>query len=125
MGWIISAVMAVWLLSACGDDDGTGPAGDCDPSATKVCMANSLFDPATLTVPAGTSVTWQNDDGLVHTTTSNPANPVGCPSWGHNVSGGDTSPGVDFATGGISCQYFCSIHATATTGAMRGTVTVQ
>ena len=64
------------LVVGC-SDDGTGPGEDCEPSATVVCMANTTFVPATLTVTAGTSVTWRNGDGLTHNTTSNPANPAG------------------------------------------------
>ena len=112
------------LVVGC-SDDGTGPGEDCEPSATVVCMANTTFVPATLTVTAGTSVTWRNGDGLTHNTTSNPANPAACPSWGHTVGLGSTSAAVAFPTGGVSCQYFCSLHATATTGTMRGTITVQ
>lgn len=121
----IGVLMLTALLAGCSDDDGSGPTGDCTPSATQVCMTGLTFDPATLTLAAGGSVTWANEDNTTHNTTSNPGNPAGCPSWGETVGLGGTSDPVQFSTGGISCQYFCSIHATATTGTMRGTITVQ
>jgi plastocyanin len=121
----IGILLLAGLLAGCSDDDGNGPSDDCSPSGTQVCMNSNSFDPSTLTITAGASVTWANGDGQTHNTTSNPGNPVGCPSWSETVGLGGTSDAVAFLTGGISCQYFCSIHATATTGAMRGTVTVQ
>jgi len=41
----------------------------------------------------GTTVTWQNADGVGHTTTSNPANPTACPTWDNTVAAGATAPG--------------------------------
>jgi plastocyanin len=114
-----------FVAAACGDDNG-GPSNNCTPSATQVCMVEGrLFNPATATVTAGTTLTWNNGNGETHNTTSNPANPAACPTWNHTVGIGGTSPGVQFATGGVTCQYFCSIHATATTGTMRGSIVVQ
>jgi len=115
------------LVLACGNDtSGTGTQGGCTPAATKVCMANILFNPSTLTVTRGTTVTWENADGILHEPTSNPSNPADCPTWDISVAGGGTSPGVVFnPSGAATCQYYCKIHATPTAGAMRGTITVQ
>ena len=115
------------LVFACGNDtSGSSNQVSCTPSATKVCMANTLFNPGTLTVTRGTTVTWENADGIGHTTTSNPSNPAACPAWDNAVAGGTTSPGVVFnPAAAVTCQYYCKIHATPTTGAMRGTITVQ
>src|SRR5512136_104525 len=47
----------------------TGPA----PSAASpntVLMSGMAFSPATITVSAGTTVTWKNNDGIAHTSTS-------------------------------------------------------
>ena len=120
----IGFLVMAGLLAGCSDDS-NGPSGDCSPSGTQVCMNADSFDPPTLTITAGASVTWANGDNTTHNTTSNPANPVGCPSWGETVGLDGISDAIQFPTGGISCQYFCSIHATATTGNMRGTITVQ
>jgi plastocyanin len=87
---------------------------------------NTSFNPASLTIARGTTVTWKNGDGITHTTTSNPSNPAGCPAWNNTVGASGTSAGVTFSpSAAVTCQYFCSIHATATTGAMRGSIIVQ
>src|SRR6266513_6298253 len=70
----LGAVGAV-LLAACGGSTspygGGGGGGGCMPTATKVCTTPSLqFNPATLTVAAGTMVTWENGGGGAHTVTS-------------------------------------------------------
>lgn len=68
-GWaLIGTVVAG---AACqGDVYGTA-GGGCIPTATRVCMENSAFDPPTLQVAPGTVVTWRNGDGVNHTVTSN------------------------------------------------------
>jgi plastocyanin len=38
--------------------------------ATTVVIANLAFDPAQVTIPTGTAVTWSNDDSVPHTVTS-------------------------------------------------------
>ena len=84
-------------------------------------MQNILFNPATLTVPKGTTVTWVNKDPVSHTTTSNPGSSQ---TWnsGFLNSGGMYS--VTLNTPG-TYAYYCMIHATPTSGAMRGTIVVQ
>ena len=123
---LLTASVGLVLAAACSDSTyGGGSGGGCTPTATKICMANTLFSPTTLTITVPTTVTWQNADGLPHTTTSNPSNPTGCPTWNNSVGAGQTSPGVTFATAGATCQYYCSVHATASTGAMRASIVVQ
>jgi len=123
------------MLAACGGGStspyggggGGGGGGSCTPSATKVCMANTLFNPTTLTVSSGATVSWQNADAFGHTATSNPSNPAGCPSWNVSVGAGTTSGGTALTASAtpVTCQYYCSIHATPTTGAMRASITIQ
>ncbi len=119
------ALGGIGLVAACGKEN-YGPSGSCTPTATKVCLANILFNPSTLTVTKGTTVTWQNADGFGHTTTSNPSNPAACPVWDNSVAAGATAPGVLFnPSSAVTCQYYCKIHATPTSGAMRATIMVQ
>src|SRR6266536_2624248 len=40
------------------------------PSNYKITMKNSAFSPASLTVVAGSSVTWMNDDTVIHAVTA-------------------------------------------------------
>jgi plastocyanin len=78
-----------------------------------VMIQNYSFMPATLTVPIGTTVTWTNMDGVVHTTTSDSG------AW----NSGPLNPGASFqhmfATPG-TFTYHCMIHPF-----MHGTIVVQ
>lgn len=122
----------VALLAACGGSTspyggGGGGGGNCTPTPTTICMANTLFNPATKTVSSGATVTWQNADAVGHTATSNPSNPAGCPTWDVSVGAGTTSGGtaLNASSTPVTCQYYCTIHATPTAGAMRASVTIQ
>src|SRR2546429_8140560 len=73
---LVSGVAGALLLVSCGSSTGTnygggGGGGGCTPSATMGCTANgSQFNPTTLTVAAGTTVSWPNGDGGAHTVPS-------------------------------------------------------
>jgi plastocyanin len=69
-----------------------------------VDISNYAFNPATLTVPVGTTVTWTNEDTAPHTVTSKSGGPLNSP----NLSKGD-SWSFTFTTPG-SYEYFCAIH---------------
>lgn len=120
-------VIALVSGAACGTSPYDGGPRACTPSATKICMAGTLFDPSTLPVISGTTVSWQNADATPHTATSNPANPTGCPSWNIAVAGGATSLGVALIASSrpVTCEYYCKFHATPTTGPMRASITIQ
>jgi plastocyanin len=80
-----------------------------------VVMGSSSFNPATLTVARGTTVTWRNDDSDIHTSTSD--NSV----W----DTGDMRTGVSsttvFNTPG-TFKFHCVYHRTM---GMVGTIIVQ
>lgn len=121
----VLVVAAAALLAACGDGDASGVDG-CTPGSGLVCMGDDFFDPATLTVASGASVRWRNGGERDHTVTSNPANPAGCPTFDTTARPGQTTSGVTFsAAAGTQCQYYCKLHATPTSGVMRGTIVVQ
>jgi len=69
----------------------------------QVTIDNFTFSPATLTVPSGTTVTWTNQDDMVHTVTE--AN-RGFSSQG--LETGDTYAHT-FTAPGIY-TYFCALH---------------
>ena len=76
-------------------------------------IAAFAFDPASVTVTAGDSVTWTNNDTTAHTATgANGAFDSG------SIAVGDTAS-VTFTTAG-SYNYICTIHPT-----MTGTVLVE
>ena len=76
--------------------------GDIRPDAT-VSIKNFSFQPPTLTVSAGTTVTWHNQDGTDHTITSDTGLfDSGVVNPGKKFSFGFDAPG--------SYSYHCSIH---------------
>lgn len=77
-------------------------------------MENISFQPDELTVPVGTAVTWTNQDGIAHTTTSDDA------VWDSGVLAGGGTFSFTFDEPG-SFEYFCSIHPAQ----MRATITVE
>jgi plastocyanin len=83
------------------------------PSPQLVRAVNFAFQPATLTVPVGTSVRFRNDDGDTHTFTSN----AGAFNSGNVGTGQSFS--FTFSTPG-TFAYHCNIHSS-----MRGVITVS
>jgi plastocyanin len=130
---LILACLALGLVAAgCGgdDDDGGGggggggtseqPAGGGGGGGTQVSMKNIQFSPKDLTVKAGETITFTNDEAIAHDV--------------HKTSG----PGADFASGpsgGMQegdtfeltldkpgkYEYVCDVHAPG----MAGTITVK
>jgi YVTN family beta-propeller protein len=81
-------------------------------STTTATISQFAFNPASLTVASGQSVTWTNSDPVQHTTTSD------TPGWNSGpLSAGDAFT-MTFATPG-TYAYHCSIHPF-----MHGTVIV-
>jgi len=125
------ATLAVIAVSmGCSSNDPTSGSGECTPTATRVCMVNSLFDPATLTIQRGSNVDWVNDDPIAHTTTSSPNNPAACGTWDTELeartSNSVATVRMNFSTNAaVTCAYYCKLHATPTSGTMRGTIVVQ
>lgn len=82
-------------------------------STNTVTIVNFVFSPSTLTVTKGTVVTWQNNDGVAHTATSDNG------KWdtGSIPSGGSKS--ISFDSAG-TFAYHCTVHPM-----MTGTVAAQ
>lgn len=97
----------------------TGPPNATAPSpstaaigaAAKVTITNFAFDPAALTVKAGTKVTWTNNDIVAHTVTFTDVANSPVLNRGDTFSRTFTTPGT--------YSYICSIHPF-----MHGTVVV-
>lgn len=77
-------------------------------------IKNFSFNPSSVSVKAGTTVTWKNNDSVPHTITSDPDGGV---FKSQTLNSGDTFQ-FTFNTAG-SFPYHCSIHTS-----MQGTVTV-
>ncbi len=82
-------------------------------SARGVTISNFAFQPAQITVPVGTTVTFTNNDAMAHTVTSD----AGIFDSG-NLSTGQTYT-YTFTKAG-TCPYHCAIHRS-----MKGTVIVK
>ena len=111
---LVAGIALAAALGACGGSD--------RPSGTKetvnaVSIKGFLFKPETLSVTAGTSVTWTNSDDIEHTVTSGtPEAPSG------EFDSGDKTKGQTFSHAFAAAgtfTYFCKNH-----NGMRGEVTV-
>ncbi|MCC7025061.1 MAG: cupredoxin family copper-binding protein [Thermomicrobiales bacterium] len=76
-----------------------------------VTIANFSFQPGTISVPAGTTVTWQNADAVAHTVTSD----SGAFDSGQIPPGGSFS--TTFSQPGLY-TYHCQIHPSMTGSVM-------
>jgi plastocyanin len=103
------AVVLVGILIAAG----CGSTGSSEPVATtKVSMAKSYrFDPGTIEIKAGDTVTWTNNDNFTHTVKVDGQED-------HKVGRGD-SVSITFDNPG-SYHYVCTLHSKD----MEGTVIV-
>jgi plastocyanin len=86
-------------------------------------MSGLSFSPSNLTVPAGTSVTWQNGSNVTHTVTSATGSTLTYDSGNVGIGGLFSQT---FNTAG-TYHYYCKIHGSDGTppSGMSGTITVQ
>ena len=82
-------------------------------AANEVLMSGSAFTPSTITVTAGTTVKWTNDDGVNHTVTSNTG------IFNSGTIGNNGTYSYTFSAAG-TYLYHCALHA-----GMTGTVVVN
>lgn len=115
VGWLLA--MAVAYV----------PAAMAQPT---VAMTDSLqFQPSSIEVPVGTTVTWNNTSSVVHTVTADPSKAndpshVKLPQGAQPFDSGIIQPGSQFShtfTTPGEYKYFCIPHESA---GMIGTVTV-
>lgn len=99
---VASAVVLIAAgLAATGRAGSDEPAAG--PAAAKVTIDNFSFAPATLTVKAGTTVTWTNRDDMPHTVVSTDK------SFASQALDADQAFTYTFRSPG-TFDYFCSIH---------------
>jgi plastocyanin len=121
VGPVFLAVLAASVgLLGCSKDS-SNPSGMSSSSqstppaqSNTVTMINIAFNPGTLNVSKGTTVTWQNNDGVTHTSTSDNG------LWDTGNIGPGSSKGVTFPNAG-TFKYHCTIHGPS----MSGTIVVQ
>ena len=114
--WMISmailAIAAVVLVTTGQRSLGANPAQEGGDAAVKI--DNFSFGPATLTVPAGTTVTWTNRDDVPHTVVDSDGKQFKSP-----VLDTDQKFSHKFDKPG-TYAYYCSVHPK-----MTGKVVVQ
>jgi plastocyanin len=92
---------------------GTPSASPAAGAESTVTISGLTFSPAELTVPAGTTVTWVNEDSEPHTATGNDR---------EALQSGTMMPGDSFSQAfseAGTIEYFCEFHA-----GMRGTLII-
>ena len=113
----ITLAAAVVLVAACGNGQ-PAPASPAQtsgsPGPATVTIFDFAFDPADVTVSAGTTVTWTNaEDGIAHTTTSDDD------VWASGtLNSGDTFSHTFDEPGTFT--YLCTIHPF-----MKASITVE
>jgi len=88
--------------------------GTASAAATVQATDQKVFDPASVTINAGQTVSWQNNGTLQHTVTFDNG-----PSFNENLDSGGTVSRT-FATAG-TFKYHCQIHGAS----MSGTIIVK
>lgn len=112
----LSMIVTVVIIisTSCSKSSNTAaPAGTPGTASNVVTIANMSFSPATITVKAGTTVTWKNTDGFAHTVTSDD---------GTNFNSGNLGAGANFSFAAKTAgtfDYHCTIHS-----GMSGTLVV-
>ena len=107
--WIFSLVLIAVLLAACVAQSTPTTAAN----VNLVKISSYKFDPATITIKVGETVTWTNQDSVNHTVVSDDG------SWSSkSLAQGDKFTHTFDKAGTFT--YICSIHPS-----MKGTVVVQ
>jgi plastocyanin len=109
----LGTMTIVMVLLLPGTPTVTAYAQQAPPAAVEVKIDNFSFSPATVTVPAGTTVTWTNRDDVPHTVVSTDG------AFKSKVLDTDEKFSFTFSKPGTH-PYFCSIHTK-----MTGKVVVQ
>lgn len=115
VSWFRTAAMVALVLSSAGSRNVIANAQQGAPASVEVKIDNFSFSPATLTVPAGTTVRWTNRDDIPHTvvSTDDPK------AFKSKVLDTDEKFSFTFSKAG-TYPYFCSVHPK-----MTGTVIVK
>jgi plastocyanin len=118
---VLPLVIAALLLPGCGggsdstsSESSTGAASAPSSSAPAVTIVDYTFEPAQLTVPAGTTVEFTNEDSTPHTATSKQSGAfeTGSIDTGKSAKVTLEEPGT--------YAYYCAFHPF-----MKGTITVE
>jgi plastocyanin len=92
-------------MNVSGNTTGTGVKGG--PGANEVWIQGMAYNPSTITVTAGTTITWTNKDAVGHTVTSSPA------LFDSGLIGTNLTWSRLFDTAG-TFTYYCTVHPSMT-----------
>jgi len=116
--WILPVLLlSVLLIVGCGKDKSTDSNNNPPPNGTPgtlVVISNFTYSPSTLSISAGDTVTWRNDDSVNHTVTSDSGSELNSPL----LSQGQTYTHIFNNSGNF--PYHCTVHP-----AMTASVAVQ
>lgn len=115
---IIVAMVVLFVLvlvAGCGSSGGTTTtaSGTTGSGGAQVVMKGFAFDPASVTIKAGQSVTWTNEDSATHTVVGD----------NNEFESGNLANGADFSFAfekAGTYTYHCGVHPS-----MKGTVVVE
>ncbi len=101
---LLPAVVLVLAVSACTTPSATTSGGGNAPGgAAAVAITNFAFNPATITVKVGTTVTWTNNDSAPHTITADDG----------SFNSGDIGQGKTYShtfSSAGTFPYHCTVH---------------
>ncbi|HVE92208.1 MAG TPA: plastocyanin/azurin family copper-binding protein [Actinomycetota bacterium] len=86
----------------------------------KVTISGFAYDPAVLTVKAGTEVSWSNSDDILHTVTAGTNEAPEAENFDGQLDGKGTTFKKVFEEAG-TFQYFCTKHKLAMKGEVKVT----
>jgi plastocyanin len=112
----LCGIAAVGLTASCFSERTTGTTRDCAGTTADPCVVeirNFSFQPSTLRVPAGATVTWVNRDDVVHTSTSDGT------GWDSGALSTNASYSRAFSSAG-QFPYHCTPHPN-----MQATIVVE
>jgi plastocyanin len=101
---IIFAIAIFFSMNCNGSDDPVAMPGE-----NEVWMQNDFFNPNSLTIEPGTTITWTNKGNMAHTTTSNDG------LWDSGIM----NPGATFThtfQDEGTYHYLCTLHPLTMTG---------
>jgi len=109
---VFALLLILLLVNSCSKSSSNEPVVT-PPASNTVTIQSMAFSPSTITITAGSTVKWTNNDAIAHTVTSN----TGAFDSGNMAAGATYS--YTFSTAG-TYNYHCTYHS-----GMTGTVMVN
>ncbi len=95
-------------VAGCGDGEESGTTAEATPRADAVTLNTFIYEPDPVEVEAGTTVTFTNEDDILHTVTSGTRERP-TKDFDEELDGAGSTAEVTFDEAG-TVKYFCSLH---------------